>query len=93
MNDDKGPSSLSIAALITGIFGLSIIPIILGSIDLIRIKNGLKSSKGIAFDIAGIILGVIGIIAIIIVIIAIIILVINISPENTIFKILLEYFR
>ena len=41
----------TIAILITGVFGLSIIPIILGYIDRIRIKNGLNSSKGMALDI------------------------------------------
>ena len=60
MNKDKGPSGLSIAALITGILGLSLIPIILGSIDLSRIKKGLTSPRGKGLDIAGIVLGALG---------------------------------
>jgi hypothetical protein len=60
--ENEGPSGLSIAALVTGIFGLSIIPIILGAIDLSRIKNGAASAKGKGLDIAGIVLGVLAII-------------------------------
>ena len=59
MTKDNGPSGLSIAALVTGILGMSIIPIILGAIDLGRIKNGEASPKGRGLDIAGIILGAI----------------------------------
>ncbi|HEY4696082.1 MAG TPA: DUF4190 domain-containing protein [Candidatus Hydromicrobium sp.] len=54
---DQGPSGLSIAALVTGILGLSIIPIILGAVDLSRIKNGVASPSGKGFDIAGLVLG------------------------------------
>ena len=54
---DQGPSGLSIAALVTGILGLGIVPIILGAVDLSRIKNKAASEKGKGFDIAGIVLG------------------------------------
>ena len=56
-SESKGPSGLSIAALVTGILGMSIIPIILGAVDLSRIKNGVASSRGKGMDIAGIVLG------------------------------------
>ncbi|MCJ7665357.1 MAG: DUF4190 domain-containing protein [Actinobacteria bacterium] len=62
MNNDKGPSGLSIAALVTGILSMSIIPIILGAIDLNRIKKGLASPRGKGMDIAGIVLGAIAIV-------------------------------
>ncbi len=65
--NDQGPSGLSIAALVTGILGMSIIPVILGAIDLAKIKNGEASPAGKGFDIAGIVLGSIGIIVWIIV--------------------------
>ena len=58
---DQGPSGLSIAALVTGILWMSIIPVILGAVDLSRIKKGEASLKGKGFDIAGIILGALGI--------------------------------
>ncbi len=64
MNDvskNEGPSGLSIAALITGILWLGIVPIILGAVDLSRIKNAVASAKGKGFDIAGIVLGAIAI--------------------------------
>jgi len=54
---DQSPSGLSIAALVTGILGLGIVPIILGVIDLSKIKNNMASEKGKGFDIAGIVLG------------------------------------
>ncbi len=54
---DQGPSGLSIAALVTGILGLGIVPIILGAIDLNKIKSGEASANGKGFDIAGIVLG------------------------------------
>jgi hypothetical protein len=59
MNDveKQGPSGLSIAALVTGILGMSIIPIILGAIDLNKIKNNTASPAGKGMDIAGIVLG------------------------------------
>ena len=59
MNDveKQGPSGLSIAALVTGILGMSIIPIILGAIDLNKIKNNTASPSGKGMDIAGIVLG------------------------------------
>jgi hypothetical protein len=62
MAKENGPSGLSIAALITGILGMSIIPIILGAVDLSRIKNGAASPKGRGLDIAGIVLGSIAIV-------------------------------
>ncbi len=59
MNDveKQGPSGLSIAALVTGILGMGIIPIILGAIDLNKIKNNTSSPSGKGMDIAGIVLG------------------------------------
>lgn len=60
--ENEGPSGLSIAALVTGILGLMIIPIILGAVDLSRIKNGAASPRGKGLDIAGIVLGVLAII-------------------------------
>ena len=57
MDKEKGPSGFSIVALVTGIIGMSIVPIIFGSIDLVNIKNGLVSPRGKGFDIAGIVLG------------------------------------
>lgn len=54
---EQGPSGLSIAALVTGIVGLGIVPIILGAVDMSRIKSGMSSEKGKGFDIAGIVLG------------------------------------
>lgn len=54
---EQSPSGLSIAALVTGILWLGIVPIILGAVDLSRIKNGVASEKGRGFDIAGIVLG------------------------------------
>ncbi len=59
MNKDKVISGLAISALITGLLGLGIVPIIIGSIDLNRIKKGLTGSKGKVFDITGIVLGAI----------------------------------
>jgi len=64
MNDvakNDSPSGLAIAALVTGIFGLGIVPIILGAVDMSRIKNGAASEKGKGFDIAGIVLGSLGV--------------------------------
>jgi hypothetical protein len=59
MNDveKQGPSGLSIAALVTGILGMGIIPIILGAVDLNKIKNKTSSPSGKGMDIAGIVLG------------------------------------
>jgi hypothetical protein len=54
---DQSPSGLSIAALVTGILGLALVPIILGAIDLNKIKNGVAGQSGKGFDIAGIVLG------------------------------------
>ena len=65
MKNIKSSSGLSIAALITGIFRMSVIPIILGSLDLYRIKKGLASIKGKGMDIAGIVLGALGLVFVI----------------------------
>jgi len=55
--EKKGPSGLSIAALVTGILGMGIIPIILGAIDLSKIKKKEADPAGKGMDIAGIVLG------------------------------------
>ena len=60
---DDGPSGLSIGALVTGILGMGVIPIVLGAIDLVRINNGLSGSGGKGLDIAGIVLGALSVIA------------------------------
>jgi hypothetical protein len=74
VSKEQGASGLSIASLVTGILGLGIIPIILGAVDLSRIKNGVASEKGRGFDIAGIVLGSIElVIAIISIIISVVI--------------------
>ena len=57
MNNEKGPSAYAIVSLVTGLVGMSLIPIIFGSIDLVNIKNGFTSPRGKGFDIAGIVLG------------------------------------
>lgn len=54
---NQSPSGLAIAALVTGLLGMSIIPIILGGIDLGKIKKGEAGTAGRGFDIAGIVLG------------------------------------
>lgn len=69
---DQGPSGLAIAALVTGLLGMTIVPIILGAIDLSRIKNGLASPRGKGMDIAGIVLGALGIVISIVIIIVVI---------------------
>ncbi len=56
---NQSPSGLAIAALVTGLLGMSIIPIILGGIDLGKIKKGEAGAAGRGFDIAGIVLGAI----------------------------------
>ena len=67
----QGPSGLSIAALITGLLSMTIVPIILGAIDLSRIKNGLASPRGRGMDITGIVFGAIGTVIWIIVIVVV----------------------
>ncbi|MDD5658552.1 MAG: hypothetical protein PHR39_00890 [Actinomycetota bacterium] len=64
MNDvqKQGASGLSIAALVTGILGLAIIPIILAAIELNKIKKGLSSPAGKGMSIAGLILGILALI-------------------------------
>ncbi|MCL4377736.1 MAG: DUF4190 domain-containing protein [Actinobacteria bacterium] len=58
----QGASGLSIAALVTGILGLSIVPIILASVELNKIKKGLSSPAGKGMSIAGLILGILALI-------------------------------
>jgi len=55
----QSASGMSIAALVTGILQMSIVPIILGAIDLNKIKKGESSEAGKIMDIIGIILGAI----------------------------------
>ncbi len=61
------PSGLAIATLITGILSLlcccvpAILPIILGIVEIIQIRNGQSSQKGYSYAMAGLILGVVGI--------------------------------
>lgn len=71
-SQEQGPSGLSIAALVTGILGLGIVPIILGAVDLSHIKSSASSEKGRGFDIAGIVLGSIEVVLVIISIICLI---------------------
>ncbi len=60
------PSGLAVAALVTGILSVlcccvpSILPIILGIIEIINIRNGNSSQKGYSYAMAGLILGIIG---------------------------------
>ena len=72
MNDvqKQSASGLAIAALVTGILQMGIVPIILGAIDLGKIKKGESSIAGKGMDIAGIVLGAISIVWILIVVIA-----------------------
>lgn len=71
MNDvnKQSASGLAIAALVTGILQMGIIPIILGAIDLNKIKKGESSTAGRGMDIAGIVLGAVSLIWIFIVVI------------------------
>ena len=71
MNDlqKQSASGLAIAALVTGILQLGIVPIILGAIDLGKIKKGESSIAGKGMDIAVIVLGAISIVWILIVVI------------------------
>jgi len=78
----KKASALSIAALVTGALGLSVIPIILGSIDLKRISKGLSGTDGKILDIIAIILGVLGIIALAIVLVALAIIKMTFYYDN-----------
>jgi len=63
--EDK-PSGLAVAALVTGILSVlcccvpSILPIILGIIEIINVRNGNSSQKGYSYAMAGLILGIIG---------------------------------
>ena len=65
--EEKSASGLAIAALITGILFMGVVPIILGAIDLSKIKNNQSSLTGKGMDIAGIVLGSISILTWIIV--------------------------
>ena len=62
----QSASGLAIAALVTGILGFSIIPLILGAVELGRIKKGLSSPAGKGMSIAGLVLGILETIGIII---------------------------
>ena len=53
---------------------MSIVPVVLGAIDLGKIKNGEASPAGKGFDIAGIVLGSIGIVVWLIVVIVMVVL-------------------
>jgi hypothetical protein len=81
-NNNSKPSGMSIAALITGILGLSIVPIILAIIDIRRIRRGESAPQGMVFDIVGLVLGVIGILALIIVAISATIIFLNLSASG-----------
>lgn len=63
--------------MVTGVLGLSIIPIILGWVDLSRIKKGLSSDEGKILDIVGIVLGCIGLVVMAIIITSLIIIFIS----------------
>ena len=71
MNDEQkqSASGLAIAALVTGILQMGFVPIILGAIDLGKIKKGESSVAGKGMDIAGIILGAISLVWILITVI------------------------
>jgi len=87
-NNKGRPSGMSIAALITGILGLSIIPIILAVIDIMRIRRGESDPRGMVLDIAGIVLGFLGIVALIIVAISATIIFLNLSAGGELFSFL-----
>ncbi len=92
MTQDKGPSGLLIAALETSTLGMSIILVILGSIDLVRIKNGLESSKGKGFDIADIVFGALQIVFCITIILVVFMRLLIGLKDFTIFGIPIESF-
>ena len=91
--ENQSPSGLSIAALITGILGLSMIPIIIGAIDVVKINKGESPRSGMALDVAGIVLGVIGIIASIIIVIAAAIIIFNLGISGFDFGDIFRVFR
>ena len=82
---DDGPSGLSIGALVTGILGMGIIPIVLGAVDLVRINNGMAGKGGKGLDIAGIVLGALSVIAGIIITVALIIIIAGFSTDGNFF--------
>ena len=93
MNDvskNKGPSGLSIAALVTGILsampifgmGLSIAAIICGAIDLKKNKGVKEMTLGKGFYIAGIFLGSLSIVAGIVIIISISVAAVIFGSQN-----------
>ena len=71
MNDEQkqSASGLAIAALVTGILQIGFVPIILGAIDISKIKKGESSIAGKCMYIAGIVLGAISLVWILIVVI------------------------
>jgi len=70
----QSASGLAIAALVTGILGFSIIPLILGAIELGRINKGQSSPAGKGMSIAGLVLGILETIGILIWIIVAVVL-------------------
>ncbi len=84
---DEGPSGLSIAALVTGILGMGVIPIVLGAVDLVRMNNGLTGRGGKGLDIAGIVLGSLSIIAGIAMTVGLIIMAVNLGTDGFVFGI------
>ena len=84
--NNKKPSGMSIAALVTGIVGLSIIPVILGIIDIIKIRKGESSPRGMVLDITGIVLGFLGMVILVVVLIAAVIIFLNLSAGGELFS-------
>ena len=64
---------VSIAALVTGILGLSLIPLVLGAVGLRRTAGGIRKGRGMA--ITGVVLGILSTIAWVIAIVSIVALV------------------
>ncbi len=93
MNDsdqNRGPTGLSIASLVTGILsampvfglGLSIAAIICGALDLNKHKGTKEMNISKGFDIAGIVLGSLSIVAGIVLIIAISVAAVYFGSQN-----------
>ncbi len=90
VSKDEGPSGLSIAALVTGLLSMGVIPIVLGSIDLVRIGSGLSGSRGKGLDIAGIVLGALVILTGIAIAITAVIFGLNYGMDGTFFGLPIE---